>query len=147
MAELQTLTAAITVAQLAWNICIFFKDVRNADSTARNLYRKTRHLHSILQNVEAALRRRDEQRNWKSALPNEIQIERNISASVEASRQILLKIDEKVKVLNRKEELSLSRRTVAQVQLVLRQASIGRHENELDIQIQALQTSLGALQL
>jgi hypothetical protein len=147
MAELQTITAAIAVAQLAWHTCVFFKNIKNADVTARKLHQKTRQLHKLLQDVEAALCRRRDQRKSNPPLPNEAQVEFNINASIEASRQVLLRIDRKLKVLNRKEGLSLSTKTVAQVQLTLKQAAIARHESDLDIQIQALQTSLGALQL
>lgn len=146
-AELQTLTAAITVARLAWHTWVFFKDVKEADSTARALYQKTRQLHGTLQDVGAALRRRKDQRTGYRPLRSEAQIELNISGSIEASRHILLKIHRKLKVFDEKEKLSWSTKTLAQVQLTLKQAAVARHEHDLDIQIQALQTSLGALQL
>lgn len=146
-AELQTITAALTVAKLAWHTCVFIKNVKDADGTAKKLYQKTRQLHRILHDVEAALRRRKDHRIWNPALPHENQIEWNINASLEASRRILLKIDKKLQVLNGGEQLSFTNRTVAQVRLTLKQAAITRHERDLDIQIQALQTSLGALQL
>ncbi len=147
MADFQTFSAAIAVAQLAWQTCVFFNKVKDAGVTARKLYRKTRQLHATLQGVNAALRRREDQRACNTPTPNEAQIERNIRASIEASRQILLKIDRKLKVLNGKDELSFSTKTLAQVRLTLKQAAIARHESELDLQIQALQTSLGTLQL
>ena len=147
-AELQTFTAAINVTQLAWHICVFFKNVQNADATAKRLYQKTRQLHQTLESVEAALRRRQGQGKTKTSLiSNEAQIESNISASLEASRQTLLKIERKVDVLNEKQELSLSTRTVARLQFTLKQQAVQRHEQDLDIQNQALQTSLQALQL
>jgi hypothetical protein len=147
MAELQTVTAALTVAQLAWDICVFFKNVRSADATAKKLYQKTRQLHRVLRGVEAVLCRRQDGKDRRPPYPNEAEIESNIRTSIEASRQVLLRIDRKLKVLNGNGELSFSSKSLAQVQLTLKQAAIARHEADLDIQIQALQTSLGVLQL
>lgn len=147
MAEFQTISATIAVAQLAWHTCVFFKKVKNADVTAKALYQKTRQLHALLQDIEATLRWRKDQRQRKTLLNGEAQIEQNIRASLEASRQVLFKIDRKLKPLNGKEELPLSSKAWAQVQLILKEPAISRHESDLDIQIQALQTSLGALQL
>lgn len=147
MAEFQTVSAAIAVAQMAWQTYVFFKKVKGADATAKKLYQKTRQLHMTLHDVETALRRRKDQRKSEPPQSNEARIEQNIRASLETIRQVLLRIDKKLKVLNGREELSLSNKTVAQVQLTLKQAAIARHEGDLDIQIQALQTSLGALQL
>ena len=147
MAEFQTISATIAVAQLAWHTCVFFKKVKDADVTAKKLYQKTRQLHALLRDIDAALRWRKDQRQKQPLLAGEAQIEQNIRASVEASRQVLFKIDKKLKPLNGKEELPLSSKAWAQVQLTLKQPAISRHESDLDIQIQALQTSLGALQL
>jgi hypothetical protein len=144
---LQTLTAAITVTQLAWNLTIFFRDVQNADVIARRLYQKTGQLHKILQDVEAVLRQRQDQRNATAPFPNENQIEENIHASLGAIRRVLQKIDRKVRDLNGERALSLSSRAVARLQFTLKQPAITKHESDLDTQIQALQTSLGALQL
>lgn len=147
MAEFQTISATIAVAQLAWHTCVFFRNVIDAGVTAKKLYEKTRQLHALLQNIEEALRRRREQSREQPLLTSEAQIIQNIRASVEASRQVLSKIDKKLKAFNGEEELPLSSRTWAQLQLTLKQPAISRHERDLDIQIQALQTSLGALQL
>jgi hypothetical protein len=146
-AELQTITAAINVTQLAWHICIFIKNVQNADAAAERLYQKTRQLHRTLQSVEAGLRRRHDERKNSPPAPNETQIESNISASLEASRLVLLRIEKKLVALNEKQGLSLSTRAVARLQFTLKQQAILRHEDDIDLQIQALQTSLGALQL
>ena len=147
MAEFQTISASIAVAQLAWDTCVFLKNVKNADATAEKLYQKTRHLHTILQDVEAVLRWRQDQRKKEPPQATEARIESNICASLEASRQILLKIDKKLKTLNEKEGLSLSHKTLAHLKLTLKQPAIARHESDLGIQTQALQTSLGALEL
>lgn len=146
-AELQTITAAINVTQLAWNICVFFRNVQNSDATAERLYQKIQQLHHTLQSVKAGLRRRHEERKSDPLLIDEARIESNIRASLDASYQILHKIDRKLKVLDEKQELSLSTRTVARLQFTWKQQAITRHEDDIDIQIQALQTSLGALQL
>ena len=76
-AELQTITAAINVTQLAWNICVFFKNVQNADATAERLYQKIEQLHQTLQNVKAGLRRRHKERKSDPLLGDEARVESN----------------------------------------------------------------------
>lgn len=146
-AELQTITAAITVTQLAWNTCVFFRNVQNADETARRLYQKTRRLHRILQDIRAVLERRQDHRQKNPTLPTEAQTESNINASLDAIKEVLLKIERKIQVLGSSEQLSRSSNAVARLKLTLKQPAIARHESDLETQIQALQISLSALQL
>ncbi len=146
-AELQTITAVINLTQLAWRICIFFKNVHDSDATAKRLYEKIEQLHQTLQNVKAGLHRRQKERKSGPLATDEARIESNIRASLNASHQTLHKIDRKLKDFDEKQKLSLSSRTVARVQFIWKQQAITRHEDDIDIQIQALQTSLGALQL
>lgn len=133
------------IKQLAWQICVFFKNVQDADATAKRIYEKTRQLHQTLESVEGALRRRKGQGRPKSS--NEAQITSNIRTSLESSRQILLKIEKKADRLNEQQEHSSSTRAVPRLQFTLKQKAVQRHEEDLDIQNQALQTSLQALQL
>lgn len=147
MAELQTVTAALNITRLACQTCIFLRDVHNADVLASRLYKNTQRIHRLAQDVATALRRKAAQRRAHRPLPGEARIALNIKASLDTIEQILLKIERKFKGLNPNLESSASGRTYSRILLILKHPAIERHESELEIQIQALHTSLGALQL
>src|SRR5438876_6700269 len=111
-AGLQTATSAISIIQLAYQTCLFVKEVANAHDEAKLLSEKTSRLFGLVKSVHSRLEIRKQLRGSCPAPPEEEEIEDAIRSSIRACRQCLLRLNRKLRGLTTDQALNFQTRVV-----------------------------------
>ncbi|KAI9659922.1 MAG: hypothetical protein M1821_001274 [Bathelium mastoideum] len=140
MAELQTVDAALGVVTIAWQVCSFLKKVKKADKAAGRAYGRVHNLATVVTEIRRALELR-QYHNGNSTSAEHKTVESSIQRSLRECTGIIQHIESRLGCSTDRETRE-SFGFIDRVKHVLKEPSILKHQYDLEINVNALQTLL-----
>src|ERR1700712_1467504 len=138
---LQVIGASVELVKFSADVIEFFRKVKNAKEAARDTYMRIKQLHKVAQDVELALRRREDQlKESKRPAQGEEVIWKNTRVHLRRCHRILVELRRELVGFDGETDPSFWKRVGLQFKLeVVQKDKLARLHSQLDTQFQALQ--------
>jgi hypothetical protein len=144
----QVISSVAELARISFQLFQFFQRLRNADATAKEACQKIKELHRVVDGVELALRRRQDQVSRESSASGEDLVWGHVRSSIRSCHKVLLKVRLVYTPFSVETEPGLFERAFNQIRFeVIRKEALLEHYSTLDTQLQALQVNTQTLNM